>query len=529
MSTFNSLPVEATPLLTDQIWTGRGTLAGAERKTAFQSLNTVLGFVLGPASAVDNTLPLFNGTTGKTLKTSGWSIVSGQLRSPILTNPSGDVRIQQWGGVMTSGGQFGGGLSAPTLGLTRDIAGPSSTKLTDNWGLGYNRELVAGVPKYGFNFETVFDTSMIGGGVDGEVYLEHRIENGSGGPAAGSVVGGRLVQWNVGLPTSFAQSPSNAAAYYTSSGQFAGHVGLIGTLNFFAFQAYDAAQANRGGFSWTTTAATSGIRLVSNTGYTFADFAEWGQRSNPNDFVMVGSTSVSFSLKNTASTFGGSRGLQFFLNAGLTSIVNWENGRIGFTSNGSSNAEGLCLTAGNRVLINAGNSPTDSGDRFQVVGNATIGTASTGDTTLTIRGQTYPGLKIIGTSFPSGVDILCDSSTDFKFRINDNRPLNLMTQGQSRFNVHSTNSSYAPFNVGPSATPGTSMARVKHGVATLVAGTVTVSETTVTANSRVIAVHRVAGGTLGVLSTSNSAGVSFTITSTMGTDTSTVTWFMIEP
>lgn len=69
----------------------------------------------------------------------------------------------------------------------------------------------------------------------------------------------------------------------------------------------------------------------------------------------------------------------------------------------------------------------------------------------------------------------------------------------------------------------------KMGVATLVAGTVTVSNTSVTATSRIFIQRRVAGGTLGNITYTKSAGVSFTINSSSGTDTSTVDWFILEP
>lgn len=67
------------------------------------------------------------------------------------------------------------------------------------------------------------------------------------------------------------------------------------------------------------------------------------------------------------------------------------------------------------------------------------------------------------------------------------------------------------------------------GTATLVGGTITVSNTTVTANTHIHVTRQASGGTLGHLSVSRSAGVSFTITSSSATDTSTVAWLLIEP
>lgn len=68
------------------------------------------------------------------------------------------------------------------------------------------------------------------------------------------------------------------------------------------------------------------------------------------------------------------------------------------------------------------------------------------------------------------------------------------------------------------------------GASALVGGTVTVSTTAVTASSRIQVTSNVDGGTPGWLRVSaRSAGTSFTITSSSGTDTSTVAWIIIEP
>lgn len=68
------------------------------------------------------------------------------------------------------------------------------------------------------------------------------------------------------------------------------------------------------------------------------------------------------------------------------------------------------------------------------------------------------------------------------------------------------------------------------GTATLVGGTVVVSTTAVTASSRIQLTGNSDGGTPGWLRVSaRSAGTSFTITSSSGTDTSTVAWIIFEP
>lgn len=73
-------------------------------------------------------------------------------------------------------------------------------------------------------------------------------------------------------------------------------------------------------------------------------------------------------------------------------------------------------------------------------------------------------------------------------------------------------------------------ANAKMGTATLTAGAATVANTSVTANSRILLTSNADGGTPGWLRVSaRTASTSFTITSSSGTDTSTVAWLMLEP
>jgi hypothetical protein len=70
-------------------------------------------------------------------------------------------------------------------------------------------------------------------------------------------------------------------------------------------------------------------------------------------------------------------------------------------------------------------------------------------------------------------------------------------------------------------------ANAAQGQSTLVAGTITVTNTLATASSRIYVCRQEAGGTLGHLSVTRAAG-SFTINSSSGTDTSTVVWEIKE-
>lgn len=68
------------------------------------------------------------------------------------------------------------------------------------------------------------------------------------------------------------------------------------------------------------------------------------------------------------------------------------------------------------------------------------------------------------------------------------------------------------------------------GRATLVAGTVDVATTAVTANSNIFVTCQTPGGTSGWLRVSDrEAGVDFTILSSSNTDTSVVAWLIVDP
>lgn len=67
------------------------------------------------------------------------------------------------------------------------------------------------------------------------------------------------------------------------------------------------------------------------------------------------------------------------------------------------------------------------------------------------------------------------------------------------------------------------------GTATLVAGTVVVASTIVTASSRIFLTSQVNGVTGALRVSARSAGVSFTITSSVAGDAGLVAWRLFEP
>jgi hypothetical protein len=87
---------------------------------------------------------------------------------------------------------------------------------------------------------------------------------------------------------------------------------------------------------------------------------------------------------------------------------------------------------------------------------------------------------------------------------------------------------YLPGASNPTGTGFPTGAAGRTGNAVLVAGTVTVATSAVTANSVILLQYKTAGGAQGFLSYTISAGTSFTITSSSGTDTSTVSWLIVN-
>jgi hypothetical protein len=70
----------------------------------------------------------------------------------------------------------------------------------------------------------------------------------------------------------------------------------------------------------------------------------------------------------------------------------------------------------------------------------------------------------------------------------------------------------------------------KEGVSgAMVAGSVTVADASITATSRVLYSRKTAGGTLGHISQTQTAGVGFTLTSTSATETSTFVYQIFDP
>jgi hypothetical protein len=155
-----------------------------------------------------------------------------------------------------------------------------------------------------------------------------------------------------------------------------------------------------------------------------------------------------------------------------------------------------------------------------------------------------PTFTVVGTGSNAGLNFVTNGSAGYTFYLgtsNTTNPIIFYPNTNAGFSATFTwgtltgNWIYTfPQNSGTIQTDAgliclTTGGAPRMGVATLVAGTVTVSNTSVTANTQIFCSRSTSGGALGHLSTTQTASTSFTITSSSATDTSTINWLLIEP
>lgn len=148
--------------------------------------------------------------------------------------------------------------------------------------------------------------------------------------------------------------------------------------------------------------------------------------------------------------------------------------------------------------------------------------------TNTIAAATVTGKAITGFVSGAGVVTAADTILTAINKLNGNIALKANAASPALTGtVTSTGSmQFTAIGTGVQVKTGTN---AKIGTAVLVAGTATVANTSVTANSRIFLTSNTDGGTPGWLRVSaKTAATSFVITSSSGTDTSTVAWYIVE-
>lgn len=149
--------------------------------------------------------------------------------------------------------------------------------------------------------------------------------------------------------------------------------------------------------------------------------------------------------------------------------------------------------------------------------------------TNTIAAATVTGKVLTGYVSGSGVVAATDTILQGINKLNGNTALKANIAAPTLtgdVTLSTGNLLISTIGKGPQVKTG---ANAKIGTAVLVGGTVTVANTSVTANSRIFLTSNTDGGTPGWLRVSaKTNATSFVITSSSGTDTSTVAWYMVE-
>jgi len=206
-------------------------------------------------------------------------------------------------------------------------------------------------------------------------------------------------------------------------------------------------------------------------------------------------------------------------NGSVTSAGAWALGATGFTGTHTLNANTVRILPGSGVesvlsakadnagsLALAGASGSSNGGVIVLHGNSHASKANIIEfqNAAAIRGSiSAAGLWTIGTAAGTEAHVV-NGGLDVV------RDLKVTTAGMGLFVKEGSNA--------------------KMGVSTLVAGTVTVSTTAVTASSRIFLTSQSDGGTPGFQRiTARTAATSFVITSSNGADTSVIAWMIVEP
>ena len=170
------------------------------------------------------------------------------------------------------------------------------------------------------------------------------------------------------------------------------------------------------------------------------------------------------------------------------------NGSIFQVTNGANNVQ----NTGTNIHVNNSGVGSTYGAQSMIVNNGTDITSAGGGAT-------------------SDIYITANSAADIAFRANGGTEVMTITGAAGQYKIGVEDA-----NVSGTAGP--------LGIATLVAGTVTVNNASVTTSSRIFLTVYTAGGTQGFLSVgTRTAGTSFVINSTSATDTSTVAYFIVTP
>ena len=292
----------------------------------------------------------------------------------------------------------------------------------------------------------------------------------------------------------------------------------------------------------SATASTAPLKLTSGTVLTAAEAG--AIEYDGTDFHATNGTAIRGVMVNenddtwnigTATTGGGTRSITAIGSSSTLDMI--------FTNKGGNRVFSFNTTSGNAAIQTGGSSTA-----LRIFGGSTSTVIIGSD------GSTTTGISLIGSATNASINAgtggfgLGITSGDGDSGTNNAGSLT-MTAGNGYATSGNGAGGNITFTAGQRRTAGSGVdgsivietrdatgtlrlndgANEQMGVATLVGGTVTVNNTKVTANTRIFVNHRTTGGTIGILTYTIVANTSFTITSSSGTDTSTVNWLLIEP
>lgn len=499
----------------------------------------------------------------------GNATITGAVGSSTTTGGTG-------GNLNLTGGNAGGDNTVNQSGGTVTITGGTSKGssqgggLTVNLGVGGPGTATAGATGGTANINA--GTGGIGSATSGSGG-NMTLNGGTGGAGVGGGTGGTatLHGGNAGVGSSTGGNGGPANVTGGSAGAIAGSVG--GSVSLAAAGGSSTGSGGAGGTATITGGNAGGDNTASNNGgsITLTAGNSVGSSGGPNVNITAGrggvGTATAGANGGTVQITGGQAGAgsatggtggNVAITAGGAGAVDSSgggaitiNGAVGSSTasggaggnvtitGGNANGDNTVNRSGGNVNLTPGNSKGSAtggamtiqlgvggvgtatagaaGGAFTLVGGAGGVGSATGGTggALNFRG----GLGGASGTPGAGGDII------FQTAVTTSLAEHLRITAAGQVVVTTANVQIVTIGNGLQVKQGTN---AKIGQATLVAGTVTVANTSVTANSRIFLTVSAAGGTQGFLRTTKSAGVSFTITSTNAAETSVVDWMIVE-
>lgn len=183
------------------------------------------------------------------------------------------------------------------------------------------------------------------------------------------------------------------------------------------------------------------------------------------------------------------------------------------------------------------NTTADSTNKLSVNSDAILFNTDTGTTQIKVNKSlsTDTASYLFQTGFSGRAEFGLVGDDDFQLKVSDDGSSFFQsfvvdgTNGDTRFKQQTYFDGDVVIDVAGSGLQIKEGTNARMGTATMVAGTVVVSNTSITANTRIFLTKEGSTSTGHVRVSARSVGTSFTISSSSGSDTSSVHWMLVEP